>query len=59
MSKVKCPKCGAIDKFYYDGTYIECRECKYREWAKIEKDGQITHLYDKWAGWPQEAGGKR
>lgn len=43
-----CPKCGAKGKYYYEGTFIECEVCHYRERAKKEKGGHITNLWEKW-----------
>ena len=44
-----CPKCGVEGKYYYDGSFISCEACGHREVAKLEKDGKLTDLYQKWS----------
>lgn len=27
---MKCPKCGSV-KYYFDGAFIQCKDCGYKE----------------------------
>jgi len=45
---IVCPECGVKGNYDYDGAFISCNSCGWTEWAKTEKDGYITHLWDKW-----------
>ncbi len=45
---IGCPKCKVEGRYYYDGLFIRCTACNYTEWAKVDKDKHLTHLWDKW-----------
>lgn len=43
---VRCPKCKSRN-YYYEGFYIECRDCKYIQRAKII-NGKLEDVYEAW-----------
>lgn len=44
---IRCPSCKAENNYRYDGLFIECRACRYRQWAK-EIGGKLENVRALW-----------